>query len=256
VRAPALAVAVAACTAIAAPALAQDEAPVVEPAPVEPPVVEPAPAEPALVAQQLAHPAAVRDTPGIDFAARVGYARPFGTSFSASAVNKLGDLASSAVPLALEAGVRANAGVTIGVLFEYAIMNVNGNPYVGCGPIVSCSGHVVHFGLEGIYNFNLDAVVTPWVGIGAGIEWFHISSSGNGRSTAVTANGAELLTLHAGGDVRISPRLAVGPYVSLTLASYKAASFGSPFFPDATRFDGDNGLHEWLQLGVRGRFSL
>ncbi len=44
--------------------------------------------------------------------------------------------------------------------------------------------------------------------------------------------------------------------VSGGIASYKAASFGSPFFPDATRFDGDNGLHEWLQLGVRGRFSL
>lgn len=248
--------------AIAPAASAQDQTtdePTVEPAPADQPPVVPVfePTAPPPVVPQPATAPTRRDNPGLDLGVRLGYARPFGSSFGDTAGDdKLRDLVSSAVPLALEAGYRVNAGFTVGAFFQYGVMQVEANPYSGCGPVISCSGYLVRVGVEGIYNFNLDFALTPWVGVGAGYEWFHISSSGNGQSAAITARGFELVTVQAGGDVRVAPGFAVGPYVSLSLARYATASFGAPGFAGTSTFDGDNGLHEWLQLGVRGRFSL
>jgi len=252
---------------IAAPAFAQDspvvepeappvEAPLAEPPAAEPPAVQPVPAEPPPlppppVAQQAAPLASVLDAPGVDFGARVGYGLPFG---NVSGATKLGDSVSSVASLVLEAGYRLNADFTIAALFQYGFAQIK-DTTPGCGEGNSCSGSIVRLGIEAIYNLNLDAALSPWIGAGTGYEWFTLSASGMGQTTSLHLRGFEFVTLHAGGDYRISPQLALGPFVSLSFAEYATLSIEAPAPAGAPGLT-DKKLHEWLQLGVRGRFGI
>ena len=253
---------VAAQAAIGGSAVAQDQ-PSVEPAPGEaaPGEAAPAgaaPAEPARpvpppVAQESAVRPAVFDAPGVDFGARVGYGLPFGNT---SGTDKLSDGTSGVIPLVLEVGYRVNANFTIGGLFQYGFMQVKENSSTGCGGGLDCSGSIVRLGIEAIYNLNLDATMSPWVGIGTGSEWFSITESASGPSASGNARGFEFVTLHAGGDFRLASQFALGPFVSLSIAEYTNASAEIPGFPTMTMDLTDKKLHEWLQFGVRGRFGI
>ena len=97
----------------------------------------------------------------------------------------------------------------------------------------------------------------PWVGLGTGYEWGNINATNPLGNGSESANGWEFLTLQAGGDVSLppAPQIAVGPYVSFSIARYGS---GSGRIGNIT-FSGDftnPAVHEWLQLGVRGRFGL
>ena len=232
-------VAVAAFTVVAGPAFAQD-----------PPAAEPPAAQPPPVAQQTAATAgSVFDRPGLDLGVRLGYALPFGDVVTDS---KLGDSFSGAVPLVLEAGYRINGNFTVGLLFQYAVGQTK-----NCDPGTSCSGNIVRLGLEGIYNFNLEGVFTPWLGLGTGYEWLGVSQSGGGQDISGGLHGFELFTAHAGGDFRVAPQFALGPFVSFSLAQYSTVTAevgGVSASQDIG--DSDKKMHEWLQLGVRGRFGI
>jgi hypothetical protein len=240
--------------AIAAPAFAQDQ-------PAAPPAGAPpaAPAEPAAtpppatpVAQQSAPQSMVLDKPGVDFGVRLGYALPFGNT---GGTEKLSDGLSGAVPIVLEAGYRINGNFTVGALFQYGLAQIKNNSTTMCGGAVSCSGSVVRLGIEGIYNFNLDTALSPWVGVGTGYEWLNISLSSGGQSASASTKGLEFLTLHGGADYHVSPQLALGPFVSFSLGEYSTTSVdmgGNSTSADVT----DKKLHEWLQLGVRGKFGI
>jgi hypothetical protein len=219
--------------------------------PAEPPAGAPA-AEPLPIAQQSSSAPAALDKPGFDFGARLGYALPFGNT---NGTEKLSDGFSGAIPIVLEAGYRLNPNITLGALFQYGFAQVKDNNTTGCGGAVDCSGHIIRLGIEGIYNFNLDSVLTPWVGLGVGYEWMGISLSSGGQSGSLTAKGLEFLTLHVGGDYRMSSQLALGPFLSFSLAQYSSATLeagGTSMSMDLT----DKKMHEWLQIGVRGKFGI
>ena len=247
-------VAVALSCAVASQAFAQ------EPPPGAPPVGAPPagapPAEPVAapppIAQQSAPPTNVMDKPGVDFGVRLGYALPFGNT---SGTEKMSDGISGAVPIVLEAGYRINANFTVGALFQYALMQVKNNDTTGCGGAVSCSGSVLRLGIEGIYNFNLDTPLSPWVGLGTGYEWMGIDLSSGGQSGSVSTSGFEFVTLHAGGDYHVNQQLALGPFVSFSLAQYSSESIsggGMSMSMDVP----DKKIHEWLQIGIRGKFGI
>jgi opacity protein-like surface antigen len=231
--------------AFASQAFAQDP-----PAPT--PAAEPAAAPPP-VAQQTATPPSPFERPGLDLGLRLGYALPFGKT---DGNDNLGDGLSGAVPIVLEAGYRLNANFTVGALFQYGIAQVKENMTTNCGGAISCSGSVIRLGVEGIYNFNLDTPLTPWVGLGTGYEWMSISLSSGGQSGSASARGFEFVTLHAGGDYRLMPQLALGPFVSFSLAQYSSATAEAPGFPSMTMDLTDKKMHEWLQIGVRGKFGI
>jgi hypothetical protein len=216
----------------------------------DPPATQPPP-----VAQQTASSAAsVFEQPGFDFGARLGYALPFGNT---DGDDKLSDGVSGAVPVVLEVGYRLNANFTVGALFQYGIAQVKSNDTTGCNASgVDCSGSVIRLGVEGIYNLDLDAPLRPWVGISTGYEWFGITASAGGQSASASAKGFEFVTLHAGGDYRMSPNFALGPFVSFSLAQYGSATIELPGSGSATMDLTDKKMHEWLQLGVRGRFGI
>jgi len=239
----------------AGPARAQDAAnaePSVEPAAGEPPGLEPAPSPPPALQQPAPRPAAL-DAAGVDFAARVAYALPFG-SVSATG-GKLSDEVGGAVPLVLEVGYRLNAEVAIGALFQYAYA-LPRDSAPGCGDPNTCSGRVVRLGVEGVYNIHLDGALTPWIGVGTGYEWVTLSGSAGGRTASIAARGFELVTFQGGGDYRISPAFALGPFVSVSLADYAVETAVAPGVQAVNPNIADKRLHEWLQLGVRGRFGI
>jgi opacity protein-like surface antigen len=216
------------------------------------PAAEPA-AAPTPVAQQTGSQPSPLSKPGVDLGVRLGYALPFGNT---DGTDKLSDGFSGAVPIVLEAGYRLNESFTVGALFQYGLAQVKENMTTMCGGAVSCSGSVIRLGIEGIYNFNLDAPVTPWVGIGSGYEWMNISGTVAGQNISAGAKGFEFVTVHAGGDYRVTPQLALGPFLSFSLAQYSSISGEAPGLGSTTMDITQKKMHEWLQIGVRGKFGL
>jgi hypothetical protein len=208
----------------------------------EPAPVAPANAPSAPLAPSPPPAGEVTDQPGVDLAVRLGYAIPIGDVAQNSAFS---DVLSGAVPLVLEAAFRATPNVSVGALFEYAIAQTK-----NCDPGSSCSASVIRAGIEGIYNLRLGTVFDPWVGLGAGYEWLRFSETG---ATAGSGNfhGFEFVTLQAGGDFRVAPQFALGPFVSFSVAEYSSASING-----ASEDIQNTAVHEWLQFGVRGTFSL
>jgi hypothetical protein len=195
----------------------------------------------------------VFDSAGVDFGARLGYALPMGKE---NGTDNLSDDVSGAVPLVLEVGYRLNGNFTIGALFQYGFGQVHNTASNGCGSGgIDCSASVMRLGIEGIYNFNMEGTFTPWVGIGTGYEWLSLSASLAGQSGSLTASGFEFATLHAGGDFRVAPQFALGPFISLSFAEYASESLSGAAGSGSMDLT-DKKVHEWLQFGVRGRFGI
>ena len=99
------------------------------------------------------------------------------------------------------------------------------------------------------------AALIPWVGLGLGYEWMGVTESTNGGTMTFGENGFEFITLQGGGDYFVAPNFAIGPFLSLSFARYSTVT--ADFAGTSTSMDVRNpAVHEWLQLGVRGTFSL
>ncbi|HMF43845.1 MAG TPA: outer membrane beta-barrel protein [Polyangia bacterium] len=180
----------------------------------------------------------VVERPGFDFGLRLGYAIPMGSVFQNAT---LSDGISGAIPFVLEAAYRITPNFSVGGLFQYAVAQTKNCPS-------SCSASVMRFGVEGIYNVRSGGAFDPWLGLGVGYEQLSLSVSGVGDGDY---HGFEFATIHAGGDYRMAPNFALGPFVSFSLAQYSGVSSGgqSADIPNTA-------MHEWLQLGIRGLFSI
>jgi hypothetical protein len=194
-----------------------------------------------------AQPATVTDRPGFDLGLRLGYAIPFGDIDGTSG---LAAQFSGGIPFVLEGGYRLNRTFTIGALFQYAVLSVKDNG-TGCGNGVSCSGSVVRFGIEGIYNIPVASQALPWIGLATGYEWMNVDATAGGVTASQGANGFEFLTLQGGADFRLAPQFGLGPFASFSFARYSSVT-GGGVSTDIT----DPAVHEWLQIGVRGNFNL
>ena len=210
---------------------------------------------------QAEAPVTVRDLPGFDLGVRVGYALPFGNAVGGSG-GALDSVVSSLVPIALDAGYRIDAQVSIGLFLQYGIMQIK-TAQNACVPGASCSGSVTSVGAEGLYHLPLPGRFVPWLGLGAGYEWLHLDIAENvgGQTANVsgTLRGAVFGVGQLGGDYHITPELGLGPFVAFSVARYDhTASSGTVNgMPMSISMEiTDKGVHEWLVLGVRGTFSL
>jgi len=98
---------------------------------------------------------------------------------------------------------------------------------------------------------------SPWISLGLDYESlrFHFEHAYwderfSGYSFAV----------QAGGDVRVTPCLTIGPYMDLNVGSYgrvggSCASRGCTYTLHDVP-DSDRTTHGWLALGVRGVFTV
>ena len=110
---------------------------------------------------------------------------------------------------------------------------------------------VTRLGVQGTYTLATTGSIVPWFGAGIGYEWNTID---DGFDEA-TFKGWEYLNLQAGGDFRVGPQLWVGPYVMFSIGQYSDVENEGV----SGNFDeeiADKAMHQWLSVGLRGKFDL
>lgn len=169
---------------------------------------------------------------------RVGFAPALGDAFDGG---KMSDGVKSQVPVQVDALYQVIPHLKLGAYASYGFGQLASDVK---DSLPDASASVLRVGVQGIYDFKAIGQLVPWAGVGAGYEvgWFD-----DGEESR-TSSGFELLNLQLGGDYKVNEKLAVGPFVQVSLAQYSKVN-------DAT--DGfDQAMHEWLQFGIRGTFDL
>ncbi len=175
--------------------------------------------------------------------ARVGYAAASG---DASKDTVMSDVAAAEIPLQLDFAWSFNPRWTLGVWYGFGFGRLSSSVANRCDALgVSCSVWSMRTGVQATYAFAETAdPYAPWVGFGIGYQWVHETVSGGG---AQNLSGWEYLDLEGGADWRISAQASVGPFVSLRVGQFsRLDGYGIP----------SSGWHEWLGVGVRGRWGF
>lgn len=187
----------------------------------------------------------------VSLGARLGYGLPLG---QAAEDIDLGDLVKGQIPIQLDLGYRATPALTVGGFFAYGF-GFAGDDTLGMGDVcdldgVDCSTRVYRVGVQVDYRFARPSA-TPWVGLGVGYEWASLEVEGPGGEVKLSVKGFELLNLQGGVEWKVARNLSVGPFAMLSIGRYSSAEVDG-----ADEDIDDKAFHEWLQVGVRGRFDL
>ncbi|MFO7692254.1 MAG: hypothetical protein R6V57_04115 [Vicinamibacterales bacterium] len=196
--------------------------------------------------------AAVAQDSGFSLGLRAGYAVPFG---EASGGTDLSDLATGAVPLQVDADYRVSRDWRLGIYFGYgpAFVADAAERDLEAAGLTDVGGHRQQvLGVQVTRVFKSGARFSPRVGLAGGYEWTRYAGAKrpSGMETEVGLSGfAGSVTL--GGDYAVSPRFAVGPYVSVDLGRYRKelvwVEDADTSFTDIR----DKALHGWVEAGVR-----
>ena len=144
--------------------------------------------------------------------------------------------------------VGLHAGVGIATLGDQLATGCN----AGGG---SCSAVDFDLGAQAEFMFlSASAPVSPWVGLGASFEALSLSNTNGSNTGSFTANGVDL-DLSAGFDVNVK-RLSIGPFVTYRIGRYTAVNEKVNDAEVNSADIGQTEWHEWLMLGIRGRYWL
>jgi hypothetical protein len=191
---------------------------------------------------------------GVEVAVRTGLALPFGEIQNGSNLDRY---ASSAVPIILEGGYRLDSNLFFGLRLQYGFPQLK-NPNGSCSGNVSCDGSVVMLGLEATYRFLPEATFVPWAGVGFGYEWASADYTGGNGSVGGTNKGFQAL-VQAGGDVRVTQKLMLGPFLEAAFGRYDSADTRVRVLNTTMETTADisnTAWHTWVTLGVRGAFDI
>ena len=202
---------------------------------------------------------------GVEVGLRLGYSIPLGKASGDQTVGgqtvpgvNLSDIASSRIPIWIDAGYRFNPNMYVGAFLQYGFVSLASN--YGGGACqqngVSCSAHDIQFGAMFAYHLMPDQTIDPWGGVGIGYETLSGSATVNGQDAGGGSyKGLQFLNLQLGADYKVMPNLGVGPFLSFSLGSYSSATAtANGQSQDVQNFQ--SGLHEWLTLGVRGAYDI
>jgi hypothetical protein len=193
---------------------------------------------------------------------RVGYAPAMGDAANGASMSDVS--LSSQIPLQLDANYKLDKDFAVGVYFSYGFGQVDNKAFqslVGfqvCGANgIECSGSSLRFGAQGSYTFNqVTGPFVPWAGLFGGYESVSskISNAPGGAAT-FDFTGWEL-GLQVGGDYKVNEQFSVGPYLTASLGQYGSAEGklnGTTVFSGSIT---DTAMHNWLTIGVMGKFNL
>ena len=111
-----------------------------------------------------------------------------------------------------------------------------------------CSVWTARVGIGGEYAFSeVSQRWEPWIGLAVEYEWARDSVSVAGESVVKTVSGWEWLVLDGGADVKVAPKLSIGPYATYRVGEYSRLS-GYGIVNQA--------WHQWLAIGVRGKWDF
>ena len=176
----------------------------------------------------------------------------------ASAAFPMGDIANNAklsdavkwqIPIQVDAMFGITPDLSVGVYGSYGFGFLGDQVKDACDAFnVSCSTSGWRVGAQLAYAFNqMSPTFVPWVGVGTGWEWLKIKSSFGGVTSEATSNGWEYVNLQLGGDYKVTPKFAVGPFVQYSIGQFRTTE-GTDIPDKAT--------HEWLGVGLRGKFDI
>ena len=189
----------------------------------------------------------------VSLGARLGYGLAMGEVFED--VDQ-GDFLSGQLPLQLDLGYRVNPALTVGGYFAFGLGRVGDTYEEDCDfDGVDCTGRVYRLGIQLDYRFAGPSA-TPWIGAGIGYEWASFEIEEGDAYLRSSFKGFEFLNLQGGVEWKTSAQFSIGPFAMLSLARYASGEVESNVLPEGSGDIEDKSFHQWLQLGVRGRFDL
>ncbi len=172
-----------------------------------------------------------------------------GSSGSATKGTSMSQVAAAEYPLQLDGSWRFGPHFSMGVYYSFAIGQLSQAIADRCTALgASCSMWSMRAGIRGEYAFvETSQRVVPWLGVGSGWEWIHESLSHPSEPGSQTISGWETLSLEGGADLKVAPKLWLGPYLGYRFGEYGRLN-GSAIANQA--------FHSWLGVGLRGRWDF
>lgn len=173
---------------------------------------------------------------GLSISGRVGYAFPMGEVGGDPVLGtvNLDDIVDGNIPVGLEIGYRFARALEIGGYLEYGW----GREADGVAEGVDVT--TLRIGAQLNYLLAPEADLQPFVGVGAGWTRLKLELGGFGDDSV---SGYDF-TAQGGLQWRVAPNFAVGPFAAFTVGQFTDSDID------------DKGWHEWIQVGLRGTFSL
>jgi hypothetical protein len=188
---------------------------------------------------------------GFTVGARLSAAFPMGSVISdpATGTHLIDEFVAVSLPIQLEAGIVLHGRWSVGIYAQYAwsVLQLG-----GCSAGDSCSVTGLHVGVQATYSFGDGS--GPWVGLGTGLEWMYTTST-TGIVKTTDVSGWEYAIFQAGWDVEVARGWKVGPFVAGSVGQFSRAIVGMEGYTTDVGVK-SKALHGWLQLGVKGSFSL
>ena len=210
----------------------------------------------AIAALAAAAPARADRDSGLALGIRAAYAVPFGSAVQGTDLNKL---TSGSSPLQLDVGGRFDRRWQAGGYFGYGFVRLadEANAALAAQGATDIDGHaLMRLGVQGIYTILPDARFAPWVGASVGYEWLrYASATVAGKETEVGVRGFEA-GLQLGADYRLGSSFVAGPFAAFSVGQYRSRMTWVSGAGETSTDVADKGLHEWLQLGIKGSFEL
>jgi hypothetical protein len=189
---------------------------------------------------------------------KVGYAVPTGDVmlFGPWRFNgAMSSIWSGAIPIEVAGRYRFSPSFSVGLYYQYDPALVASRV---CASGFTCSGYDMRVGVEAVYGFLPSSTWNPWVSLGSGWEWTHVSIAAGGASVAQSVNGWEYFNVQAGLDWNLSKTFAFGPWFGFFGGSYSNASFTDEngATTSGTIDSGLRTFHGWWQFGLKGTLNL
>ena len=192
--------------------------------------------------------------PEVGFAvgARVSLAFPVGSILSDPGTGPLliDEMVAISIPIQVDVGLTVHRRWFVGAYVGYAwdVLQI-GQCKVG----ESCSVTGLRLGLQATYAFRDHG--GPWAGLGTGWEWLFTRYSSAEFTTRLDVGGWEYAIFQVGWDVEVSPGWMVGPWITGSVGEFSRASM-SVGGRNREIVIPNRAVHGWIQLGVKGSFSL
>jgi hypothetical protein len=207
-----------------------------------------------------AAPARADGASGLSFALRAAYGVPLGSAGDGA---KLKDLTSGAVPIQVDAAWRFDSHWQAGAYYSWGpafvagaakdALTAAGASEVGAS---GCAQWEQRVGIQGLYAFDAWKGVSPWVGLGAGYEWTRYAYGKLGADDfSVGVRGFEA-SLQLGASYRLASGFSAGPFAAVSVGQYQSSVRRVENGGATTTEISDKGIHEWLQVGIRGSYDL
>jgi hypothetical protein len=206
----------------------------------------------------------------VSLGVRASYAIPAGDAYENPGFGtfKQTDLAKGAIPIQFDASWRFSPALSAGLYYGYGFGTAGAKLKSLCAtPGSTCDSPTTsRYGVQAAFTFPM-IFLEPWIGLSAGVQTasFKVKNFVYGFVPPSTVLSSDLkgtlrgweVAVEGGADFRVLGPLAIGPFASVGFGKYTVQDVS---LSDQGKVAGggvDNAkTHEWISIGVRGRFDI